>query len=55
MLQAIPIYLFLSLAAPKYVLKYIYNIQRKLLWKGTKYGRKWALDNPKSGVFMFGI
>jgi hypothetical protein len=32
MLQAIHVYLFLALAAPKVVLKSIHNIQRQFLW-----------------------
>jgi hypothetical protein len=42
-LQAIPIYVFSALAAPKYVLKTIRNIQIKFVWQGTKEGHKWAL------------
>ena len=42
-LQYMPLYLFSMLAAPKWVLKAIWNLQRNFLWGGTKARRKWAL------------
>jgi hypothetical protein len=39
-LQAIPLYLFFVLAAPKHILK---AIQRNFLWQGTNSAKKWAL------------
>jgi hypothetical protein len=48
LLQDIPIYMFLALDSPKFMLKYVKKIQRKLLWKGSKEGRKWALVNWKT-------
>jgi hypothetical protein len=44
-LQAIPIYLFFSMATPQSVLKTIHNIQRNFLWQGRKLEKKWALVN----------
>ena len=35
-LQAMPLYLFSMLVAPKYVIKQIRNIQRTFLWGGQK-------------------
>jgi len=42
-LQAMPLYLFSILAAPKWVLKAIRNLQRNFLWGSTGLNRKWAL------------
>eukprot|EP00253_Pinus_taeda_P023386 PITA_23386 len=42
-LQAMPLYLFSILAAPKWVLKAIRNLQRSFLWGSTGLNRKWAL------------
>jgi len=42
-LQVIPLYNSSMLSAPKFILKYIRNIQRNFLWKGTKEGHKWDL------------
>ena len=42
-LQAMPMYLFLVLAALKAIIKQIRNIQRQFLWGGTKDIRKWPL------------
>ena len=42
-LQAMPLYLFSVLSAPKVVLKQIRNIQRNFLWGSTDDRRKWAL------------
>ena len=42
-LQAMPIYLFLVLAALKSIIKKIRNIQRNFLWRGTRDNRKWPL------------
>ena len=42
-LQAMPLYLFSVLAAPKSVIKQIRNIQRNFLWGGGDYHKKWAL------------
>ena len=42
-LQAMPLYLFSVLSAPKAVLKQIRNIQRTFLWGGSLNDRKWAL------------
>eukprot|EP00253_Pinus_taeda_P003053 PITA_03053 len=42
-LQAMPLYMFSSLAAPKWVLKQIRNLQRSFLWGSTTTNRKWAL------------
>eukprot|EP00253_Pinus_taeda_P006105 PITA_06105 len=42
-LQAMPLYLFSILAAPKGVLKAIRNLQRNFLWGSTSQNRKWAL------------
>jgi hypothetical protein len=53
-LQAIPAYLFSTLASPQMVIKSIRNIQRNFLWHGHDPGKKWALVswekvcNPKS-------
>jgi hypothetical protein len=46
-LQAMPLYLFSILAAPKWVLKAIRNLQRNFLWGSTGLNRKWALVNWK--------
>eukprot|EP00253_Pinus_taeda_P009559 PITA_09559 len=46
-LQAMPLYLFSILAAPKWVLKAIRNLQRSFLWGSTGLNRKWALVNWK--------
>ena len=42
-LHSMPLYLFSILAAPKWVLKEIKNIQRNFLWGGSGQNRKWAL------------
>eukprot|EP00253_Pinus_taeda_P017014 PITA_17014 len=42
-LQAMPLYLFCILAAPKWVLKAIRNLQRGFLWGSNGLNRKWAL------------
>eukprot|EP00253_Pinus_taeda_P032484 PITA_32484 len=42
-LQAVPLYLFSILAAPKWVLKAIRNLQRSFLWGSHGLNRKWAL------------
>eukprot|EP00253_Pinus_taeda_P008637 PITA_08637 len=42
-LQAMPLYLFSILAAPKWVLKRLRNLQRDFLWGSTETNRKWAL------------
>eukprot|EP00253_Pinus_taeda_P011233 PITA_11233 len=42
-LQAMPLYLFSLLAAPKWVLKAICNLQRGFLWGSNGLNRKWAL------------
>eukprot|EP00253_Pinus_taeda_P001915 PITA_01915 len=42
-LQAMPLYLFSILAAPKWVLKSIRNLQRNFLWSSAATNRKWAL------------
>eukprot|EP00253_Pinus_taeda_P008044 PITA_08044 len=44
-LQAMPLYLFLILAAPKWALKIIRDIQRNLLWGTHGKNHKWALVN----------
>eukprot|EP00253_Pinus_taeda_P005945 PITA_05945 len=42
-LQAMPLYLFSILAAPKWVLKTLRNLQREFLWGSSATNRKWAL------------
>jgi len=42
-LHSMPLYLFSILAAPKWVLKEIKNLQRNFLWGGCGENRKWAL------------
>eukprot|EP00253_Pinus_taeda_P006734 PITA_06734 len=42
-LQAMPLYLFTILAAPKWVLKRLRNMQRDFLWGSSATNRKWAL------------
>eukprot|EP00253_Pinus_taeda_P007078 PITA_07078 len=42
-LQAMPLYLFSIIAAPKWVLKQIHNLQRNFLWGSSGINRKWAL------------
>jgi hypothetical protein len=42
-LQAMPLYLFSALAAPKSILQAIRNIQRSFLWGGARKEKKWAL------------
>eukprot|EP00253_Pinus_taeda_P018592 PITA_18592 len=42
-LQSMPLYLFSVLAAPKWALKKIKDLQRKFLWGSTGQNRKWAL------------
>lgn len=44
-IQAMPLYLFSILEAPKWVLKTIYNLQRNFLWSSSGLNRKWALVN----------
>eukprot|EP00253_Pinus_taeda_P015536 PITA_15536 len=46
-LQAMPLYLFSTMAAPKWVLKAIRNLQRSFLWGSSGRNRKWALVNWK--------
>ena len=38
-----PLYLFSVLAAPKWVLKAIFMLQRTFLWNGDKNSHHWAL------------
>lgn len=40
-----PLYLFSVLAAPKWVLKSIRNLQRNFLWGSSVLNKKWALVN----------
>eukprot|EP00253_Pinus_taeda_P009912 PITA_09912 len=42
-LQSMPLYLFSLLAAPKWVIKEIRNLQRNFLWGSSGHNRKWAL------------
>lgn len=42
-LQAMPLYLFSILVAPKWVLKNIHNLQRNILWGSSGLNRKWDL------------
>eukprot|EP00253_Pinus_taeda_P021887 PITA_21887 len=42
-LQSLPLYLFSLLAAPKWVIKAIRNLQRNFLWGSSGHNRKWAL------------
>ena len=42
-LQAMPLYLFSILVAPKWVLKNIRNLQTNFLWGSLGLNRKWAL------------
>eukprot|EP00253_Pinus_taeda_P035588 PITA_35588 len=42
-LQSIPLYLFSFMAAPKWVLKAIKQLQRNFLWGSSGPNRKWAL------------
>jgi hypothetical protein len=42
-LQALPIYSFSALAAPKFVLTTIKSLQRNFIWKGLNTGKKIAL------------
>lgn len=42
-LQAMPLYLFSILAAPKWVIKRIRDLQRGFLWGNSATNRKWAL------------
>jgi len=44
-LQAMPLYVFSILAAPKWVLKSTCNLQRNFLWGSFGLNRKWALVN----------
>jgi len=44
-LQAMPLYLFSILAAPKWVIKRIKDLQRNFLWGNTATNCKWALVN----------
>eukprot|EP00253_Pinus_taeda_P019493 PITA_19493 len=46
-LQAMPLYLFSILAAPKWALKAIRNLQRNFLWGSSALNRKWDLVNWK--------
>eukprot|EP00253_Pinus_taeda_P012160 PITA_12160 len=41
-LQSLPLYLFTLLAAPKWVIKAIRNLQRNFLWGNSGKNRKWA-------------
>ena len=43
MLQSMPLYLFSVLAAPKWVLNKIKNLQRNFLWGSFGKYHKWAL------------
>lgn len=47
-LQAMPVYLFSVLAAPKSVIKQIKTIQRTFLWGGSPEKMKWPLVDWKS-------
>ena len=47
-LQAMPMYLFSVLVAPKSIIKQIRNIQRNFLWGGLKDKRKWPLVDWKT-------
>lgn len=42
-LQAIPIYLYSTLVAPKVISNKIRNLHRNFLWRGAKVKHKWAL------------
>lgn len=42
-LQSMPLYLFFVLAALKWLLKRIRNLQRNFLWGSREQNRKWAL------------
>jgi hypothetical protein len=42
-LQALPVYLFLSLAALTFILNTLRMIQRRFMWQGNKEGRKTSL------------
>eukprot|EP00253_Pinus_taeda_P026524 PITA_26524 len=42
-LQSLPLYLFTLLAAPKWVITAIKNLQRNFLWGSSGKNRKWAL------------
>ena len=44
-LQALPLYIFLLLVAPKWVLKSIRNLGHTFLWGGNKNHSKWYLSN----------
>ena len=43
MLQSMPLYLFSILAAPKWVVNKIKNLQRNFLWGSSGKNHKWAL------------
>jgi len=47
-LQAMPVYLFSVLAAPKSIIKQIKTIQRSFLWGGSPDKMKWPLVDWKS-------
>jgi hypothetical protein len=38
-----PLYLFSIVAAPKFILKAVYNLQHSFLWGGAKKETKWPL------------
>ena len=42
-LQAMPIYLFSVMMAPKTIMRDLRNIQRNFFWSGTQDPHKWAL------------
>jgi hypothetical protein len=42
-LQALPVYVFSTLAAPNFILNTLRTIQRKFLWQGNKEGHKITL------------
>ena len=54
-LQAMPMYLFSVLAAPKSIIKQIRNIQRNFLWGGWKDKRKWPLVDWKTICTLKGM
>jgi hypothetical protein len=42
-LQVMPLYRFLALMAPKFILKFVFNLQRIFMWGGARKEIKWAL------------
>ena len=46
-LQAMPLYLFSVLTAPKWVLKHIKKLQKNFLWSSTNNRQKWSLVSWK--------